>query len=150
MLIAASCAGHALAAEYGLGISAKSDSGLLFLPIEISAKLRVEPFMRHQSFEAKQTVDFGSGTSTFRTDTDQIEGGVGVFGLAVPKESVRFYYGGRASYFDGDTDSAVAGQDRRLVTASHRVIAGGELLERQQLVECILRARRKGDGQLVE
>lgn len=35
-----------------------------------------------------------------------MEGGAGIFGLLVPKESVRLYYGGRASYFDGDSHSS--------------------------------------------
>lgn len=105
ILVAALCAGQAMAAEYGLGISAKSDSGLLYVPIDLSSRLRLEPFVRHTSSSSTQTVDFGGEPTTFRSNGDLIEGGVGLFGLAVPKESVRLYYGGRASYFDSTSRS---------------------------------------------
>jgi hypothetical protein len=113
ILVALLYTGHAMAADYGLGISAKSDSGLLYVPIDVSKGLRVEPFVRHSSTSSKQTVDFGDGPRTFRTESDLIEGGIGVFGLAEPKESVRLYYGGRASYFDSESDSTSSSGSRQ-------------------------------------
>ena len=109
-LAAAVVAGPATAAEYGVGISAKSDNGLLYFPIDLSSKLRVEPFVRNQRIDSTQRIDFGGEVTTFKSRFDQIEGGFGLFGLAVPKDSVRLYYGGRASYFDGDSHSTNASQ----------------------------------------
>lgn len=110
VLAATLLTGQAMAAEYGIGISAKSDSSLLYFPIDMSAKLRAEPFVRHQTSDVTQRIDFGGEVTTFRSEFDQIEGGIGIFGLAVPKESVRLYYGGRASYFDGDSHSSQSSQ----------------------------------------
>lgn len=98
-------AGQAAAADYGIGISAKSDNGLLYFPMDISTKLRVEPYVRHQSSDSTQKITLGTVTTTFQSEFDQVEGGVGLFGLAAPKESVRLYFGGRVSYFDGDSHS---------------------------------------------
>jgi hypothetical protein len=98
-------AGPAGAADFGLGISAKSDNGLVYFPIDLSGKLRIEPHLRLDSRDSKQTIEFGGSTTTFRSNFDQVEGGVGLFGLAAPDESVRLYYGLRASYFDGDGHS---------------------------------------------
>lgn len=102
MLVSSTC----VAAEYGVGISAKSDNGLIYVPVDILPAFRMEPFIRHSSHNSKQTTDFGAGESTFRSESDLVEGGLGVFGLAVPKESVRLYYGGRLSYFDSDSRSS--------------------------------------------
>jgi hypothetical protein len=104
-------AGQALAADYGIGISAKSDNGLLYFPIDLSQRLRVEPYLRHTSVESTQTIRSSTGVTTFRSKFDLIEGGLGLFGLALPKESVRLYYGGRASYFDGESRSTSLRQD---------------------------------------
>lgn len=98
-------AGHAGGADYGIGVSAKSDNSLLYFPIDVTANLRVEPFLRLLSSDSTQRIDFGGEVTTFRSESDQVEGGAGLFGLAVPKESVRLYYGARASYFDGDSHS---------------------------------------------
>lgn len=107
LILAGLFSGHAIAAEYGLGISAKSDNGLLYFPIDVSPSFRVEPFLRHSSFDSTSRSNFGGGL-TFRSESDSVEGGAGIFGLLVPKESVRLYYGGRASYFDGDSHSSSA------------------------------------------
>jgi hypothetical protein len=117
LIIAGLFTGVAVAAEYGVGISAKSDNGLVYLPIDVSPKFRVEPYLRHMSSDTKQVTDFGGGATTFKSESDSVEGGVGIFGLAVPKESVRLYYGGRASYFDGDSHSSSnTGQTRQSFT----------------------------------
>jgi hypothetical protein len=105
LMVAALVTGPAAAAEYGVGISAKSDNGLLYFPIDVSPQFRVEPYLRHVSSDSKQRIDTGGEVTTFNSESDQVEGGVGVFGLAVPKASVRLYYGARASYFDGDSHS---------------------------------------------
>jgi hypothetical protein len=110
VLAATLVCGPAVAAEYGVGVSAKSDNGLLYFPIDLSATLRVEPFVRNQSSDLTQKIDFGGEVTTFKSKADQVEGGFGLFGLAVPKESVRLYYGGRASYFDGDSHSTQTSQ----------------------------------------
>ena len=108
VLLAAMFVGRAGAADYGIGISAKSDNSLLYFPIDLSSKLRIEPHLRYLSSESTQESDFGGEPVMFRSESDALEIGVGVFGLAVPKESVRLYYGMRAGYFDGDSRSSSA------------------------------------------
>jgi hypothetical protein len=121
LMIAALASGQAVAAEYGIGISAKSDNGLLYFPIDVSSRFRVEPYLRHMSSDSTQTTDFGGETTTFESESDLVEGGVGIFGLAVPKESVRLYFGGRASYFDGDTRSTTSELQFKQSTHGYRV-----------------------------
>jgi hypothetical protein len=129
LIIAGLFTGHAVAAEYGIGISAKSDNGLLYFPIDVSPKFRVEPYLRHSSFDSTSTSNFGSGV-TFKSESDSVEGGAGIFGLLVPKESVRLYYGGRASYFDGDSHSSSAAIQSRQSFYGYRItpIIGFEYL----------------------
>ena len=45
LLIFIFCAGNAAAAEHGLDLSAKSDNGLIYFPIGVSSKFRVEPHL---------------------------------------------------------------------------------------------------------
>ena len=49
LLVSCFCIGNAAAAEYGVGISAKSDNGLVYVPIDISPKFRVEPYIRYST-----------------------------------------------------------------------------------------------------
>ena len=120
--VAILASGTSVAAEYGVGISAKSDNGLIYIPVDISPTIRVEPYIRHSSSNSKQTIDFVGNETTFRSNFDQLEGGLGLFGLAVPKESVRLYYGGRASYFDSDTRSSSNALQFKQSSYGYRVI----------------------------
>lgn len=120
--VAILASGTSVAAEYGVGISAKSDNGLIYIPVDISPTIRIEPYIRHSSSDSKQRIDFGGTETTFRSKFDQLEGGLGMFGLAVPKESVRLYYGGRASYFDSDTRSSSTALQFKQSSYGYRII----------------------------
>jgi len=100
LLVTFFCIGNAASAEYGVGISAKSDNGLVYVPIDVSPRFRVEPYIRYST----------DGTTSFETsppqvtlsgqETETLEAGVGIFGLALPHESLRIYYGARAGYLN--------------------------------------------------
>jgi hypothetical protein len=120
--VALLASGTCVAAEYGVGISAKSDNGLIYIPVELTPTFRIEPYIRHSSSDSKQTIDFGATETTFRSNFEQLEGGLGMFGLAVPKESVRLYFGGRASYFDSDTRSSTSALQFKQSVYGYRII----------------------------
>jgi hypothetical protein len=108
LVISALLAGNAAAAEYGIGLSAKSDDGWIYAPIDVSPKFRIEPHIRFSSAESDSEAEIFPGTIVeVRSEADTLEVGIGLFGLAIPKESVRVYYGARASYIDGDGDLTI-------------------------------------------
>jgi hypothetical protein len=104
-LLTALFATSVAAAEFGVGLSAKSDDGLIYVPIDVSSKFRVEPQVRFATSDSDSEIQLFPGTIVdFHSETDALEFGVGLFGMAVPKEAVRLYYGARASYIDADLD----------------------------------------------
>ena len=92
------CSTGAFAAEYGIGVSARSDDATIYLPIDINETYRIEPSVRYASSELSQTFDL---TDDLREqDSDTLEVGIGVFRLAKLAESARIYFGVRAAYLD--------------------------------------------------
>ncbi|WP_153067184.1 hypothetical protein [Steroidobacter cummioxidans] len=89
-------ASNALAADFGVGISVRSDDGWLYVPVNVAKSLRIEPSVRYSSAETTLTQ---SGTDN-RQKNDILELGVGVFGLKQVTEAAHIYYGGRLSYVD--------------------------------------------------
>ena len=108
-VVAATLSTEAAAVDFGVGVSAKSDDSWIYFPIEITQRFRLEPSVRFSQTESHlETEDtfFGTRSSTrVDTDTDQLQVGLGVFGVLPVKESVRVYYGVRAAYIDADTSS---------------------------------------------
>lgn len=90
------CSGSALAADFGAGISARSDDGFVYVPINITKSFRIEPSVRYLSSE--QT--FTQSGSVDTSETDQWELGVGVFGLKQVTDAAHIYYGARLAYVD--------------------------------------------------
>lgn len=95
------CSGSAIAADYGIGISARSDDGFLYVPINITKTFRIEPNVRYVSNEQRFTQSFGEDTS----ETKQWEFGVGVFGLKSVTDAAHIYYGARLAYVDVQSSS---------------------------------------------
>jgi hypothetical protein len=90
------CSGGALAADFGVGISARSDDGFLYVPVDITRSFRIEPSVRYVSNEQTFTQAFGRDSQ----ETKQWEAGVGVFGLKKVAETAHIYYGARVAYVD--------------------------------------------------
>jgi hypothetical protein len=90
------CSGSVLAADFGVGISARSDDGFLYAPIDITKSFRIEPSVRYVSNEQTFTQSFGADSQ----ETKQWEIGVGVFGLKRVTEAAHIYYGARLAYVD--------------------------------------------------
>jgi hypothetical protein len=90
------CSGSALAADFGVGISARSDDGFLYVPVNITSSLRIEPSVRYISNEQTFTQTFSEDSQ----ETKQWELGVGVFGLKKVADAAHIYYGARFAYVD--------------------------------------------------
>ncbi|MFC4309041.1 hypothetical protein ACFPN2_08115 [Steroidobacter flavus] len=89
-------ASGAMAADFGVGVSAKSDDGVIYVPIDFSDKFRLEPSLRYYKEERNDDPGFDS-------ESDLLELGVGVFGKSKVTEAAQIYYGGRITYFDGSS-----------------------------------------------
>jgi len=91
-------------AESGIGISAKSDNGLLYFPIDVSPTFRIEPHLRY-STDDQISADTVPPTVELEGQTrETLEAGLGLFAVTSPKESFRVYYGARIGYVYIHTD----------------------------------------------
>lgn len=101
------CSANVWAAEYGIGLSAKSDDSLIYVPIDITSRIRVEPSVRFSNTNSKSVSTtpgfFATYETTYRTKIDQKEFALGVFGLTSVTDSARLYYGLRAAYIDAQS-----------------------------------------------
>jgi len=79
-------------ADFGVGVSAKSNDSTIYVPIDINDSFRVEPLVRY----SKDTSVFAGGRSKYET----YEIGTGLFKLYPLTESIHIYYGGRLSYLN--------------------------------------------------
>lgn len=93
------CSGSALAADFGVGITARSDDGILYVPIDVSKTFRIEPSIRYGSSELK----LSENGDLITQDSDTWELGVGVFGLKRVTDAAHIYYGARLSYVDTES-----------------------------------------------
>jgi hypothetical protein len=91
------CSTSVLAADFGLGVSAKTDDGIVYLPIDISKSFRIEPSVRYASSE--YTSDDNDGYVQ-TSESKDLEAGIGVFGLKQVTDAARIYFGARAAYVD--------------------------------------------------
>jgi hypothetical protein len=82
------------------------------VPIDVTARFRIEPSIRFFDSESQsqtQSSSFGFPiTTSVKTESDQRELAVGLFGKTVLGESVRLYYGARAAYIDNETTQRIA------------------------------------------
>ncbi len=95
------CSSSVLAADFGIGVSARSNDGWVYAPIDISKSFRIEPGVRYSSNDT--TVAYGTVQSSL--DSEAWEIGIGVFGRKQVDEAVNFYYGGRLAHVDRSTKS---------------------------------------------
>lgn len=96
------CSTSVLAADFGLGISARSNDGILYVPIDISKSLRIEPNVRYASSELSFSQDSDQEDTQ---EQDTLELGVGVFGIKQITDAAHVYYGGRIAYVDAQSTS---------------------------------------------
>jgi len=90
------CSTSVLAADFGLGVSAKSDDGVVYLPIDISKSFRIEPNARYAHDDSSYE-EYGREQER---DLEVLELGIGVFGLKQVTEAARFYFGARLAYVE--------------------------------------------------
>lgn len=95
------CSTSALAADFGIGISARSDDAWIYAPINIGKNFRIEPSIRYVSNESSTTQRSDrSLDDTYKQEVDSLEFGVGVFRLLKIAESAQLYFGARVAYVD--------------------------------------------------
>jgi hypothetical protein len=90
------CSTSVLAADFGVGISARSDDGWVYVPIDVSKTFRVEPSVRYVSSDLSFSQDGAKGEQ----DSESWEIGIGAFGLKHISEAAHIYYGVRFAYVD--------------------------------------------------
>ncbi|MBM0107884.1 hypothetical protein JM946_24385 [Steroidobacter sp. S1-65] len=95
------CSANALAADFGIGVSARSDDGYLYVPIDVSKSFRIEPSVRYGTSE----LTFSADGDTDQQETETWELGVGLFGLKQVTEAAHVYFGARLAYVE--TESTV-------------------------------------------
>ncbi len=83
-------------AELGIGASVKSSDSSIYLPITVSPKFRIEPYLRYTDLDTES-----SSISTISSESLAI--GVGLFRLIKPAENISIYYGGRVAYLSDET-----------------------------------------------
>jgi hypothetical protein len=93
------CSSSALAADFGIGISARSDDGFVYVPIDVSKTFRIEPTVRYGTSELSFS---GSGQNETQ-DTETWEIGVGLFGKKQITDVAHVYYGARLAYVDTES-----------------------------------------------
>jgi hypothetical protein len=94
------CTTSVLAADFGVGISARSDDGLVYVPIDISKTFRIEPSVRYVSSNLSFSQDAAADGPDSESDSESWEIGIGAFGLKQIAETAHIYYGVRAAYVD--------------------------------------------------
>jgi len=110
--------GPALAADYGVGISAKSDDAWIYAPIDVTPGFRVEPSIRFFNSETdNEQSDPTLATASSNAHTREYA--LGLFGVSGVGESVRIYYGARGAYIDSESKT-------RLVSSFGGVIVTDE------------------------
>ena len=108
----AACSSNVLAADFGVGVSVQSNDAWIYAPIDVTPGLRIEPSIRFVDSESEsqtQSSSFGVPIATsVKSESDQRELAVGLFGKTLLGESVRLYYGARAAYIDNETKQRIA------------------------------------------
>jgi hypothetical protein len=95
-------------ADVGIGVSAKSDSATLYIPIT-AGRFMFEPYVRvtDRKSESSSTVGLNNLLpfgSTSKAEAQRI--GVGIFRLAPVAERITLYYGGRLARIDEEIESS--------------------------------------------
>jgi hypothetical protein len=95
------------AADVGIGVSAKTDTATVYIPITIG-RFMVEPYVRAADRES-QSLGTSGTTLTLRTvSASELEAndvGVGVFRVVPLAERISLYYGGRLARIDQEAKS---------------------------------------------
>jgi len=94
-------------AEVGIGVSAKTDSATVYIPITVK-RFMIEPYVRATERESESATSSGTifpVTSTSVSDLEAYAVGVGVFRLVPLAERFTLYYGARLASIDEESKS---------------------------------------------
>jgi hypothetical protein len=94
-------------ADVGLGVSAKTDSATVYIPITVR-RFMFEPYVRATDREAESISTTGTAFPITSVSASEIQAnaiGVGVFRLVPLAERLSLYYGGRLARIDEEAKS---------------------------------------------
>jgi hypothetical protein len=94
------------AAEVGIGVSAKTDSATVYVPVTVG-RFMIEPYLRATDRESDQAITLAGSpsiaASLMQTKAQAI--GVGIFRVVPLAERVTMYYGGRIGRIDEELEA---------------------------------------------
>jgi hypothetical protein len=94
------------AAEFGVGVSAQSDDALIYVPIDVTPRFRLEPSLRFEEIHEDSLIQNPfSDPDSVRFEVRSYEIALGAFGVLALGESVRTYYGARLAYVASDSEA---------------------------------------------
>lgn len=108
----------AAAAKVGLGASVKDGDSSIYVPIDISPRFRIEPYVRQYGYDSSigpvgsvaRDPGFGTSLGTISLSSsstvdnyDSLSLGTGVFGLTRLADNAAIYYGARVAYVESES-----------------------------------------------
>jgi hypothetical protein len=98
------------AADVGIGVSAKTDSATIYIPITVG-RFMIEPYVRATDRESESLATTGTILALTTASASQFEAtdiGVGIFRVVPLAERMSLYYGGRLARIDQEAQSFTA------------------------------------------
>ena len=95
------------AADVGIGVSAKTDSATIYIPITVG-RFMIEPYVRATDRESESLVTTGTTVALRTASASELEAndiGVGVFRVVPLAERMSLYYGGRLARIEQEVQS---------------------------------------------
>src|SRR5688572_16774327 len=99
------------AADVGIGVSAKTDSATIYIPITVK-RFMFEPYIRATDRESETVSTTGTTFPVTVASTSEVQAyavGVGVFRLVPLADRFTLYYGGRLARIDEESTAAGSG-----------------------------------------
>lgn len=105
-LVLSLCSFGCLAAEVGIGVSAKSDDAWIYVPIDFESKYRLEPSLRYakDKFSLSQPASQTSSGSTTNQEVESFELGLGGFRIVGVGDNAQLSFGVRIAYVDSKSE----------------------------------------------
>ena len=100
-------------ADVGIGVSAKTDSATIYIPITVR-RFMFEPYVRATDRESETVSTTGTTFPVTTSSASEVQAyavGVGVFRLVPLADRFTLYYGGRLARIDEETTGAGIGLD---------------------------------------
>jgi len=108
-------------ADAGFGASLGSDDSTIYVPVTVSERIMVEPYLSYSRQKARP--ESGPQPGATRGETTTI--GLGIFGRKIPAEHFSIYYGARLSHRRDKHETSLTDFNTGAVTSVGRVDVSG-------------------------